>query len=169
MFAASSNAPTTTAASDAMSILDTINSLNQKASVRTSSDKVSDEPMELDESEQDMGIVEEGVCQLEEAEEAKMTSELDSLEVKMEDTLEQREVVVKEELIGEVKMEEEDSGDHEQKVDEKEKATSKTPGKSSEEKQDDDQLKSPSQAKQKVKERMKEGELLYLKTGSYMH
>ncbi|XP_029021238.1 biorientation of chromosomes in cell division protein 1-like 1 isoform X2 [Betta splendens] len=156
---ASSSAPTITASSDAMSILDTINSLNQKANVKPSSEKLSDEPMELEESEQDMGVVEEGVCQLEDAEETKMTSELDVLEVKSEDAPELREVVVKEELVGEVKIEEEDeeegSGDHEQKIDEKEKTTGKT-GKSSEEKLDDDQLKSPNQAQQKVKERMKE-------------
>lgn len=152
-----------------MSILDTITSLNQEASVRASSEtekgrkgQVSDEPMELaEESEQDMGVVEEGVSHLEEAEEAKMTSEVQALEVKTEDTQEQMDLG-NEGLIGEVKMEEEELGAHELKGDEKDKTMGKTPGKPSEEKQDDDQLKSTSQAKQKARERIKEGELLYL-------
>lgn len=149
-----------------MSILDTITSLNQEASVRASSEtekawkgQLSDEPMELvEESEQDMVVIEEGDSHQEEAEEAKMTSESQMLEVKTEDTQEQMDLG-KEELI-EVKVEEE-VGAQEQKEEEKEKAAGKILGKPSEEKQDDDQLKSTSQAKQKARERIKEGELLY--------
>lgn len=144
-----------------MSILDTITSLNQEASVRASSgtEKGQDEPMELvEESEQDMDVVEEGDSHLEKAEEAKMTSEGQMLEVKTEDTQEQIDLR-KEGLIEEVKVEEE-SGGHEQKEEEKEKVIVKILGKPSEEKQDDDKLKSTSQAKQKARERIKEGELL---------
>lgn len=117
--------------------------------------------MELvEESEQDMDVVEEGDSHLEEAEEAKMTSEGQVLEVKTEDTQEQMDLG-KEGLIKEVKVEEE-SGAHEQKEEEKEKVIGKIPGKPSEEKPDDDKLKSTTQAKQKARERIKEGELLYL-------
>lgn len=154
-----------------MSILDTITSLNQEASVRASSGtekgrrgQAADEPMQLvEDSEQDMSLVEEGDNHhdgklLEEAEEAKLASEVQALEVKTEDMQDQMEVG-KERFTEEVKMEEEESGD--QTEEEKEKAASKTTGKDSEEKQDDDLLKSTSQAKQKARERIKEGELLY--------
>lgn len=164
---ASSSIPATTSASDAMSILDTITSLNQEASVRASSstDKgrkghTSDEPMQLvEEGEQDMSVVEEGEGQhngktLEDAEE--LATEVQALEVKTEDTQEQMDVG-KEGLLEEVKMEEEETGTQEFIEEEKDKAVSKTTGKPSEDKQDDDLLKS-SQAKQKARERIKEGE-----------
>lgn len=154
-----------------MSILDTITSLNQEASVwaSSSSDKgrkghASDEPMQLvEEGEQDMCIVEEGDGQhdgktLEDAEE--LASEVQALEVKTEDTQEQMDVG-KEGLLEEMKVEEEETGTQEFIEEEKDKAASKTTGKPSEEKQDDDLLKS-SQAKQKARERIKEGEVLYL-------
>ncbi|KAG8003861.1 Aurora kinase B [Nibea albiflora] len=168
---ASSSTPATTSASDAMSILDTITSLNQEASVWASSstDKgrrghASDEPMQLvEEGEQDMCVVEEGDGQhdgkaLEDAEE--LASEVQALEVKTEDTQEQMDVG-KEGLLEEMKTEEEETGTQELIEEEKDKAASKTTGKPSEEKQDDDLLKS-SQAKQKARERIKEGEVLYL-------
>ncbi|KAI3351559.1 hypothetical protein L3Q82_020393, partial [Scortum barcoo] len=160
----SSSAPATTTASDAMSILDTITSLNQEASVRASSGtdrghrgQASDEPMQLVEDD-DMSVVEEGDGHpdgklLEEAEE--LASEVQALEVKTEDTQEQMDVE-KEGLIEEVKMEEEESGAQEQTEEEKDKAASKTTGKATEDKQDDDLLKSASQAKQKARERIKE-------------
>ncbi|XP_078117531.1 biorientation of chromosomes in cell division 1-like 1 [Sander vitreus] len=159
---ASSSAPATTAASDAMSILDTITSLNQEASVRASSDKGRrgpDEPMQLvEDGEPAMTVVEEGDSHhdgrtLEEAEE--LASEVQALEVKTEDTQEQMDLG-KEGLIEEVKMEEEESGAQEQIGEERDKAASKTTGKPTEEKQDDDLLKSTSQAKQKARERIKE-------------
>ncbi|XP_070693208.1 biorientation of chromosomes in cell division protein 1-like 1 [Pempheris klunzingeri] len=163
---ASSSVPATTAASDAMSILDTITSLNQEASVRASSatdkerkGRASDDLMQLvEEGEQDMSIVEEGDSEQdgktpEEAEE--LASEVQALEVKTEDTQEQADVG-KEGLIEEVKMEEEESGAQELTEEEKDKAASKTSGKPSEEKQDDDLLKCTSQAKQKARERIKE-------------
>lgn len=154
-----------------MSILDTITSLNQEASVRASSgtDKarkgqVSDDPMQLEEEgEQDMSGVEEGDDlhdwrTLEDAEE--LASEVQALEVKTEDTQEHMDLG-KEGLIEEVKMEEEESGVQELTEEEKEKAPIKTTGKPTEEKQDDELLKSTSQAKQKARERIKEGEQLY--------
>ncbi|XP_039976169.1 biorientation of chromosomes in cell division protein 1-like 1 isoform X2 [Xiphias gladius] len=165
---ASSSAPAPTAASDAMSILDTITSLNQEASVRASSGtekgrkgQVSDEPMQLlEEGEQYMSIVEEGDSHhegrtLEEAEETKVASEIQAVEVKSEDTQEQMELG-KEGLIEDVKMEDEELGAQEQTEEEKDNANSRTPGKPLEEKQDDELLKSTSQAKQKARERIKE-------------
>lgn len=150
-----------------MSILDTITSLNQEASVRASSDKGrrgQDEPMQLvEDGEQDMSIVEEGDSHqdgrtLDKAEE--LASEVQALVVKTEDVQEQADLG-KEGLIEEVKMEEEESGAQEQTEEEREKAASKTTGKPTEEKQDDDLLKSTSQAKQKARERIKEGKLFY--------
>ncbi|XP_054453105.1 biorientation of chromosomes in cell division protein 1-like 1 [Anoplopoma fimbria] len=159
---ASSSAPATTSASDAMSILDTITSLNQEASVRASSDKGrrgQDEPMQLvEEGEQDMSFSDEGDSQhdgriLEEGEE--LAAEVQALEVKTEDTQEHMDLG-KEGLIEEVKMEEDESGAQEQTEEEKERAAGQTTGKPTEEKQDDDLLKSTSQAKQKARERIKE-------------
>lgn len=165
---ASSLTPTTAAASDAMSILETITSLNQEASVRASSvtekgrkGQASDDPMQLMEDSEDMSVVEEGDSHhdgkppLEESEEAKLATEVQALEVKVEDTQEQMDLG-KEGLIEEVKMEEEESGAHEQTEEEKDKPVSKISGKPSEEKQDDDAVKSTSQAKQKARERIKE-------------
>lgn len=150
-----------------MSILDTITSLNQEASVRASSDKGrkgQDESMQLmEDGEQDMSIVGEGDSHhdgrtQEEADE--LASEVQALEVKTEDSQDQMDLG-KEGLTEEVKMEEEESGAPEQTEEERDKAASRTTGKPSEERQDDDLLKSTSQAKQKARERIKEGELLY--------
>ncbi|XP_053179640.1 biorientation of chromosomes in cell division protein 1-like 1 [Scomber japonicus] len=165
---ASSSAPATTSANDAMSILDTITSLNQEASVRASSGtekgrrgQALDEPMQLvEDSEQDMSLVEEGDNHhdgrsMEEAEEARLASEVQALDVKTEDTQDQIEVG-KESFTEDVKMEEEESGAQERTEEEKDKAANKTTGKLSEEKQDDDLLKSTTQAKQKARERIKE-------------
>ncbi len=150
-----------------MSILDTITSLNQEASVRASSgtDKgrkgqTLDESMQLvEEGEHDMSLVEEDGRHdgkmLNEAEE--LTSEVCALEVKTEDAQEQMDVG-KEGLIEEVKMEEEESGAQELTEEEKDKAAGKTSGKLTEERQDEDLQKSTSQAKQKARERIKEGE-----------
>lgn len=171
MFTASTSTPTTTA-SDAMSILDTITSLNQEASVRASSapekarkSQSADDFMQVmvEDSEQDMSIVEEGdshqvVKPLEEEEEAKLSAEVQALEVKTEETQEEVELG-KEPLKEDVKMEDEESVAQEQIEDEKDKTASKVSGKPSEEKQDDDLLKSTSKAKQKARERIKEGEL----------
>lgn len=167
MFADSSLTPAAASASDAMSILDTISSLNQEASVRSNSSEKcrkihSDDPMQLvEENEQNMNIAEEGdsnqeVKPLEEVEEAPEPQASEDLK---EDTQELMELG-KEELIEDVKMEEEESGGHEQK--EEEKSTSKAGGKPSEEKPDEEMVKSTNQAKQKARERIKEGELLCL-------
>lgn len=172
-FTAMTSAPATTSASDAMSILDTITSLNQEASVRASSctDKgrkgqTSDESMQLqvEEGVQDMSVVEEGDGlhdgkTLEEAEE--LASEVQALEVKTEDIQEQMDLG-RDGLIEEVKMEDEESGPQELTEEDKDKAASKTTGKPAEEKQEDDLLKSTSQAKQKARETIKEGELYCL-------
>nr|XP_020480405.1 biorientation of chromosomes in cell division protein 1-like 1 [Monopterus albus] len=165
---ASSSAPPPAASSDAMSILDTITSLNQEASVRASSGtekarkgQASDEHMQLmEESEQDLSVAEEvdshhDGTTLEDARETKVIPEVQVSEVMPEDTQEQMDLG-KEGLIEEVKMEEEQSGASEQTEEEKDKAASKIPGKPSEEKQEDDQLKSTNQAKQKARERIKE-------------
>ncbi|XP_041846363.1 biorientation of chromosomes in cell division protein 1-like 1 isoform X2 [Melanotaenia boesemani] len=166
---ASLSTPTTTAASDAMSILDTITSLNQEASVRASSatekgpkGQATDDLVQLvEENVQDMNIVDEGDGSqegkpLEETEEAKGTVEVQASEVKTEHTQEQIELD-KEGSMEEIKMEEEESGAQEQTEEEKDRRTSKISGKPSEEKQDDDDaLKSTSQAKQKARERIKE-------------
>lgn len=172
MFTASTSTPTTTA-SDAMSILDTITSLNQEASVRASSapekarkSQSADDFMQVmvEDSEQDMSIVEEGDSHQvvkpleEEEEEAKLSAEVQALEVKTEETQEEVELG-KEPLKEDVKMEDEESVAQEQTEDEKDKTASKVSGKPSEEKQDDDLLKSTSKAKQKARERIKEGEL----------
>lgn len=173
MFPALPSAPTTAAASDAMSILDTITSLNQEASTRasTSGEKgrkglTSEEPMQIDEdSEQDMSLVEEEDGHhdgktVEESEEAKPSSEAQALVVKTEDSEEQMDLV-KEKLTDEVKMEDEETLVQEQSEEEKDKAASKLTGKQTEDKQDDDPVKSTCQAKQKARERMKEGELVH--------
>ncbi|KAM4554978.1 uncharacterized protein bod1l1 [Odontesthes bonariensis] len=162
---ASTSTPTATAASDAMSILDTITSLNQEASVRATEKsrrgQTPDDPMHLmEDNEQDMDVVNEGDSDqdgklLEEAEETKVATEVQTPEVKAEDTQEQMEPG-KEGLTEEVKMEEEETGAQEQLEEERDKHTSKVGGKASEEKQDDDAQKSTSQAKQKARERIKE-------------
>lgn len=168
------SAPATTSTSDAMSILDTITTLNQEASVRASSStdkgrkgQTSDESMQLhmEEGMQDMSVLEEGDGlldgkTLEEA--GELTSEVQVLEVKTEDIQEQMDLG-RDGLIEEVKMEDEELGPQEPTEEDKDKAASKTTGKTTEEKQDDDLLKSTSQAKQKARERIKEGEF-YLHT-----
>lgn len=116
-----------------------------------------------EDGEQDMSLIEEGDNHhdgrsVEEAEEAKLASEVQALDVKTEDMQDQMETG-KERFIEDVKMEEEESGAQDRAEDEKDKAANKTTGKPSEEKQDDDLLKSTTQAKQKARERIKEGEL----------
>lgn len=155
-----------------MSILDTITSLNQEASVRAGSDKGRRGPDELalpaEDGEMDMSVDEEGDGHhdgrtLEEAREP--AAEVQALEVKTEDTQEHMDLG-KEALMEEVKMEEEEeSGAQEQTEEERESAASKTTGRPAEEKRDeddggDDVLTSTSQAKQKDRERIKEGELM---------
>ncbi|KAM9376625.1 uncharacterized protein bod1l1 isoform 2-T2 [Pholidichthys leucotaenia] len=164
---ASTSTPATFGASNAMSILDTITSLNQEASVRASTatererkSQASNDLMQpMDESEQDMSTAEEDGKPPEEEEEAKLAAEVQALEVKSEDTQE-RVDQGKEGLMEEVKMEEEESGAQEKTEDEKgnteEEKASKMTGKSSQEKQDEDEVKSTSQAKQKARERIKE-------------
>nr|XP_040028658.1 biorientation of chromosomes in cell division protein 1-like 1 isoform X3 [Gasterosteus aculeatus aculeatus]XP_040028659.1 biorientation of chromosomes in cell division protein 1-like 1 isoform X3 [Gasterosteus aculeatus aculeatus] len=171
---ASTSAPATTSAGDAMSILDTITSLNQEASVRAGSDKGRRGPDELalpaEDGEMDMSVDEEGDGHhdgrtLEEAREP--AAEVQALEVKTEDTQEHMDLG-KEALMEEVKMEEEEeSGAQEQTEEERESAASKTTGRPAEEKRDDDDggdgddvLTSTSQAKQKDRERIKEEYLL---------
>lgn len=152
-----------------MSILDTITSLNQEASGSASSGtekarKALDESIQLvEEGEQDMSLVEEGDSShdgktLEEADEAKLASEFQESEVKTEDVQDQMELG-KEIFTEEIKMEQEESGVVDQTEKQKDKIASKT-GKPSEEK-DEDLPKSTSQAKQKARERIKEGELLF--------
>ncbi|XP_007568901.1 biorientation of chromosomes in cell division protein 1-like 1 [Poecilia formosa] len=153
-----------TPGSNAMSILDTITSLNQEANVRTSSaaerggkTQVLDEPMELvEENEQDMEVVEESDDNQEgrSLEEA-VEGEIQTAEVKTESLEEQMEEE-KEQLKEEVKTEEEEAGAPAQAEEKKEKPTSKVSGKISDEKSDDEGVKSTSQAKQKARERIKE-------------
>lgn len=153
-----------------MSILDTISSLNQEASVRASSDTdkgAADEPTQLtEENEQNRIAVEEVNSNqeaklLEEAEEVKMATDVQAADVKMESVQEQAEVG-KELLSEEVKMEEEELGVCEQTEEKTEKNISKDSGKPIEEKPDDETMKSTSQAKEKAREKIKEGELLCL-------
>lgn len=157
----------TTSASDAMSILDTITSLNQEANVRatSSTDRVrkgqtADESLQLlsEDSQQDMSLVGEADGQPDakmETDEA--TSETLTLEVKLEDTGEQMELS-RDGVMEEVKMEEGELGPEE--LMEEDKVAGKLAGKTTEEKQDDDQQRFASQAKQKARERIKEGESL---------
>lgn len=89
-----------------------------------------------------------------------LASEVQALEVKTEDTQEQVDLG-REGLMEEVKMEEEESRGQELTEEEKDKGAVKATGKPTEERQDEDQLKSTCQARQKARERIKEGELLY--------
>lgn len=157
----------TSSASDAMSILDTITSLNQEASVRATSgtDRVrkgqtGEESLQLlsEDSQQDMTLVEEAEGQ----HDAKMevdepASEAPSFEVKLEDAGEQMDLS-RDGVMEEVKMEEGELGPEELMEEDKDKVAGKLAGKTAEEKQDDDQQRSASQAKQKARERIKEGE-----------
>lgn len=159
----------TTSASDAMSILDTITSLNQEASVRatTSTDRgrksqTGDESLHLlsEDSQQDMSLVGEADGQREtKVETDEAAPETPSLEVKQEDTGEPMELS-RDGVVEEFKMEEGELGPEELKEEDKDKVSGKLTGKTSEEKQDDDQQGSASQAKQKARERIKEGESL---------
>lgn len=159
----------TTSASDAMSILDTITSLRQEASVRATSgtDRVRkgqtvDESLQLlsEDSQQDMSLVGEADGQHDakmETDEA--ASETPTLEVKLEDAGEQMDLS-RDGVMEEVKMEEGELGPEELVEEDKDKVAGKLAGKIAEEKQDDDQQRSASQAKQKARERIKEGESL---------
>ncbi|XP_038153580.1 biorientation of chromosomes in cell division protein 1-like 1 [Cyprinodon tularosa] len=161
---ASSSAPTPATGSNAMSILETISSLNMEASVRTSSasekagkTQAGDEPMELvEESESDMEIIQDGDSNLEGTRlEDSNAAEVQAAEVKTENLEEQMEVE-KEPLKEEVKVEEEESGALEKTEEKKEKPASKLGGKASEDKSEDEAVKSTSPAKQKARERIKE-------------
>uniref|UniRef100_A0A1A8NZN2 BOD1/SHG1 domain-containing protein n=1 Tax=Nothobranchius rachovii TaxID=451742 RepID=A0A1A8NZN2_9TELE len=160
---ASSSTPAPSTASDAMSILDTITSLNQEASVWSGSETEKGDKSQTpddsgpltEENEQDMDVVEEGDSNPDEKqmEEGKMANDVQASEVKT-DVQEMMEVE-KEQLIEEVKVEEE-SGSPEQTEEKKEKHVSKVGVKVSEEKMDDETLNSSSLAKQNAKERIKE-------------
>ena len=161
-----SSAPATTSAGDAMSILDTITTLNQEASVRASSStekvrkgQISDEStqLQLEEGVEEMNVVEEGDSSHCERKAEEGIQELSS-EVKMEESQDQMDLE-RESYVEEVKMEEEKPGAQEPMEENKDKALGKTAGKPEEE-HSDDVLKSFYQAKQKAKERIKEGRLL---------
>lgn len=160
-----SSTPATTSASDAMSILDTITTLNQEASSRASSstEKVrkgltSDEPsqLQLEEGVQDLKVVEDGDSSSSDRKTEEGVQELTS-EVKMEESQDQLDLG-RESLVEEVKLEEEKSGGQEPTEEDKDKAVGKPAGKPEEE-HTDDTLKTACQAKQKAKERIKEGRL----------
>lgn len=161
-----SSAPATASAGDAMSILDTITTLNQEASVRASSSTekirkghISDESMQLqlEEGVEDMNVIEEGDSSHSERKTDEGIQELSS-DVKMEESQDQMDLG-RESFVEEVKMEEEKSGAQDLMEENKEKVLGKTAGKPEEE-HSDDVLKSVYQAKQKAKEKMKEGRLL---------
>ncbi|XP_056140134.1 biorientation of chromosomes in cell division protein 1-like 1 [Lampris incognitus] len=165
---ASLSTPATSTASDAMSILDTISSLNQEASSRASSGaekgrkaQASEEPMQIvEEGEQDMSLLDEESSNqegrtLQEMEEAKLMFEVQAIGLKAEDTQEPMDLT-NEGTTEEVKMEEEELGSQEQVEESKDKQGSKASGKPMEEKQDDEQLKSPNQIRQRARERLKE-------------
>lgn len=157
----------TTSASDAMSILDTITTLNQEASVRATSGtdrgrrgQSGDESLHLlsEDSQQDMSLVGEADGHRDtkmETDEA--TPETPSLEVKQEEADESTDVN-RDGVAGEVKIEEGELRPDELKEEDRDKVPGKLAVKTAEEKQDDDQQRSSSQAKQKARERIKEGE-----------
>ncbi|XP_041706026.1 biorientation of chromosomes in cell division protein 1-like 1, partial [Coregonus clupeaformis] len=168
---APSSAPATSMARDAMSILDTITTLNQEASSRASSsgekvlkggserDQDPEESMqEAEGGEQDMSLVEEGEEDQdrktpEKDEEAKLVSEVQAMENKTEDVQEQMDS----EREG-MKGDEEEIGTQEGAEERKE---GKTIGKLKEEVQnkDVDPLQSPNEKQhinQKARERLKE-------------
>ncbi|XP_052368859.1 biorientation of chromosomes in cell division protein 1-like 1 isoform X4 [Oncorhynchus keta] len=168
---APSSAPTTSMARDAMSILDTITTLNQEASSRASSsgekglkggserDQDPEESMQESEGgEQDMSLVEEGEEDQdrktpEKEEEAKLVSEAQAMEVKTEDVQEQVDC----EREG-MKGEGEEVGTQEEAEERKE---GKTIGKLKDEvlNKDVDPLQSPNEKhhiNQKARERLKE-------------
>ncbi|KAM6923422.1 uncharacterized protein bod1l1 [Xenentodon cancila] len=161
----SSMTPVAASASDAMSILDTISSLNQEASVRSTSTtekgrkiQTLDDPMQvMEETECDMDLAEESDSnqEVKSLEEAEGAPEAQTTEEKVEDKQEQMEVE-KEGLIEDVKMEVEESGCQEQKEEEGDKPTGKAGSKPLEEKLDEEAVKSTNQAKQKARERIKE-------------
>lgn len=168
-------APATTTASDAMSILDTITSLNQEASVRATSStdrgrkgQTTDESLQLlaEDSQQDMSLGVESDVQHSTKMETDELSTLETpmVEVKLEDAGEQTDLS-REGGTEEVKMEEGELGPEELMEEDKDKIAGKLAGKTAEEKPDEDQQKSASQAKQKARERIKEGESCRGKTG----
>ncbi|XP_046876340.1 biorientation of chromosomes in cell division protein 1-like 1 isoform X2 [Hypomesus transpacificus] len=160
---ASSSAP----AGNAMSILDTITTLNQEASSWASSSGEKnrkgglEEPMlDLEEGEQDMNVVEEGEEDQEETgeEDLMLLSDFHAMDVKKEDV----ELTDSErERLTEMKTEEEEVGTPELADEGKDKVDSKISGTPKEEGQtlDVDPLRSPSEKhhmKQKARERLKE-------------
>ncbi|XP_037117770.1 biorientation of chromosomes in cell division protein 1-like 1 isoform X10 [Syngnathus acus] len=149
---ASTSVPTSTAATDAMSILDAITSLNQEANIRSTEKgrKALDEPVE--DGEQDMSLDEEEdrKTEEEEADQANLGEELRELEVTTVDAPDQMDIG-KEISPEEINMQEEEPRGEDQ-AEEKLKVGVKTSGKPSEEKQEEENY----QAKQKAKERIKE-------------
>ncbi|KAM9834589.1 biorientation of chromosomes in cell division protein 1-like 1 isoform X3 [Syngnathus typhle] len=149
---ASTSVPTSTAATDAMSILDAITSLNQEANIRSTEKerKALDEPVE--DGEQDMSLDEEEdrKTEEEEADQANLREELRELEVTTVDAQDQMDIG-KEISPEEINMQEEEPQGEDQ-AEEKLKVGVKTSGKPSEEKQEEENY----QAKQKAKERIKE-------------
>lgn len=122
--------------------------------------QTSDEPtqLQLEEGVQDMKVVEEGdSSSSSDRKTEEGVLELTS-EVKMEESQDQLDLG-RESLVEEVKLEEEKSGG--QEPIEEDKAVGKPAGKPEEE-HTDDVLKSACQAKQKAKERIKEGRLTNL-------
>lgn len=169
IFTAVQPALATTSTSDAMSILDTITTLNQEASVRATSGtdrgrkgQIGDESLHLlpEDSQQDISLFREADGPHDtkmETDEA--TPETPTLEVKQEDADEATDLC-KYGVTEEVKMEEGELRTEELKEEDRDKVSGKLAGKTAEEKQDDKQLKSATQAKQKARERIKEGESL---------
>lgn len=169
------------ATSDAMSILDTITSLNQGATTwagpggeKGSRGPGSEEPMQTGEpGEQDVVMAEEGDCRhedgqnLDQTEADKPAPEGRVADIKTEDTemeftredggAEEVKTTIKEEEM-ETEGDKEKGGGPEQAGEEKDKTSGRV-GKPSSEKQDaEDLLKSPNQMRQKARERLKEGE-----------
>lgn len=146
-----------------MSILDTITTLNQEASVRACSSaekvrkgQISDESTQLqvEEGAEDMNVVEEGDSSHSERKSEEGVQDLSS-EVKMEESPDQMDLGG-DGFVEEMKMEEEKSGAQETLEESRDKTLGKTTGKP-EEDHGDDVMKSVYQAKQKAKEKIKEG------------
>lgn len=123
--------------------------------------QISDEStqLQLEEGVEDMIVVEEGESSHSERKTEEDVQELSS-EVKTEESQDQMDLG-RESFMEEVKMEEEKSGAQEPMEEIKDKALGKKAGKPEEE-HSDDLLKSVYQAKQKAKERIKEGKFVVL-------
>lgn len=111
---------------------------------------------QVEEGVQDMNIVEDGDSSHSDRRAEEGAQDLTS-EVKMEESQDHMDLG-RENLAVEVKMEEEKPGAQEPVEEDKDKAVGKTAGKPGEE-NNDDVMKSVCQAKQKAKERIKEGRM----------